>query len=103
MRETIQRLIEAEDAAKRRAQSARQEADQMLSAARKLAAEAVAHARSQAVHDRAQLVDQACAAANLERERLLSDTASRLERDVRIDPATADRAVEAIVRRVCGL
>jgi len=103
MRETIQRLIEAEEEAKRRVHAARLEADQMLSSARKHAAEAIAQARTESAHARSQFVERACTEARLERERLLADTASRLERDVRLDPGVAQRAVEAIVRRVCGL
>ena len=74
----------------------------MLSAARKRAADTIAQARAEAVQDKARIVERACSEATLQRERTLSDTASRLERKVGIDPATADRSIEAIVRRVCG-
>jgi vacuolar-type H+-ATPase subunit H len=102
MREVIQGLIEAEAEARHIVESARQEADALLSDAEKRAREVAAQARQAARAEAARTIDTAVEAAQQEKRKQLEKAAAEIDHEARIDDATLERLAQAVVRCVCS-
>jgi vacuolar-type H+-ATPase subunit H len=101
MRDVIQKIIATEGEAKLIVESARAEADRILSDAQKKGHEIVELSRQEAINEAGQIVDAAVEAAEQEKQSCLKNTAVEIESHIRLEPATKQRAVEGIVRCVC--
>ena len=103
MREVIEKIIATENEAKAIVDAAAAEADRLLAAAKERAGEVVEQARLEARREGARIVAEAARAAEEEKRLLLREAASRIESGIGIDGPTRERAVQAVVRCVCGL
>ena len=103
MREVIEKIIVTENEAKAIVEAAGAEAERVLSDARKRASEIVERARLEARTEAARIVREAVEAAEEEKKVFLSQAASRIESGIDVDEAARERAVQAVVRCVCGM
>jgi vacuolar-type H+-ATPase subunit H len=102
MQEVMQKVMAAEAEAKRRLDQANAEANRILAEARRQAAELHARARAEAAAGAAQLIDSAARAAAEEERLLVARAANAIHNQVRLDPATRQAAVDALVQVVAG-
>lgn len=102
MREVILGLIEAEGEARGLVQSARAEADVLVSEAEKGARSLAARARQAACAEAAQTIETAVKAARLEKAKRLEAAVLGIQNQVRLDEATCGRLAEAVAHCVCG-
>jgi vacuolar-type H+-ATPase subunit H len=102
MRETIHRVLAAEDEARRLVEVARGEGEAHLADCRRRAEELAADARREARLAGAALLEAVAEAARREREERLRVASAEIAAAVRLDEVVARRAVDAIVRCVCG-
>ena len=101
MRDVIQKIIATESEAKLTVEAARAEADRILSDAQKKGHDVVERARQEALSEAGKIVEAAVEAAELEKQRRLTDAAAEIENQVQLEPARRKLAVEGVVRCVC--
>jgi vacuolar-type H+-ATPase subunit H len=102
MREVIQKVIQAEGEAKRLRQEAQAEADRIMTEAQKQAHDLVVRCRQEVRVEAERIMAAAIQEAEREKKESLDRAAAEIEAQVRLDEATKQRAVEAVVRFVCG-
>lgn len=102
MRETIQRVMAAEDQARRLVESAREEVEAYLVDCRRRARELAQHTEREARQAGAEILEAAAEEARREREDRIRKASAEIEATIRLDEAVAREAAEAIVRCVCG-
>lgn len=101
MRETIQRVMAAEDEATRLVEAAREEGVAILAEGRKRAQELTDRIRQEARLAGEAILRTATEEAHRDREERLRRASAELETSVRLEEATARQAIDAIVRCVC--
>ena len=102
MRETIQRVMAAEDRAKRLVDAARMEGTALLADCRRRAQELAESSEREARLAGAELLESATREAHREKEDRLRKASAEIEATIRLDEAVACKAVDAIVQCVCG-
>jgi len=102
MREVIHRVLEAEDQARRLLEAASAEAEGILSEADRRVQELVARVQREAQVEAAQILDSATQEADREKRELLSRAEAEIKAQVQLEETAKERAVEAVVRCVCG-
>jgi vacuolar-type H+-ATPase subunit H len=102
MREVIQKVIATETGAKQLVQAAQTEADQLLNSARMRARDLADQAHGEAKLETEKIIAAAEDEAAREKADRLADAAAEINTNIRLDAATAQPAVEAAVRCVCG-
>jgi len=102
MREVIQKAIEAENEGKGRVAAAKAEAEAILSKAAKQSQELLERGQQEARTGAEQMVEAVVLQAEREKGELLARAAGEIEAQVRLDEATRQRAVDSVVRCVCG-
>ncbi len=102
MRETIHRVMAAEDEANRLIEAARVEADALRAESRRRAQELVENGQREARLAAAALIDAAVREAEAEREDRIRTARAELEASIRLDETVARKAVDAIVAYVSG-
>lgn len=102
MREVIQTVLEAEAEARRMVEAGRGEGACIVSEAQRQAEELLAQAGRQARMEAEGIVAAAVQVAEREKRDRLARAARDIEAEVRLDETTRVRAVEAVVRCVCG-
>ncbi len=101
MRDVIQKIVATEGEAKLIVERARGEAERISSEAQRKGQDMLDRARQEAVAEARKIVDAAIEAANREKQELLARAAVEIEREIQLDPAMSERAVEEVVRCVC--
>ncbi len=102
MRETIHRVLAAEDEAKRLVETTREEGEDHLAECRRQAEALAADADREVRLASAALLEAAADEARREREELIRQASAEIAATLRLDEALARRAVDAIVECVCG-
>ena len=102
MRDVIQKLIETEAEAKQIVEAARAEAGRILSDAQKRGRDLMALTRQETRVEADRILVAAVREAESEKQELLARAAAEMETQVRLNEATKQRAVEEVVRCVCG-
>jgi vacuolar-type H+-ATPase subunit H len=102
MRDVIQKVIATETEAKQRVQSARVEAERMVTGAWKRAQELVVSAQLAARLEAEKLLATALQTAEAEKKERLAHAATEIETRVSVDEATVRQAAKAATRCVCG-
>lgn len=103
MRDVIQKIIEAENQAKLLVETAKAEADRILSDAQKKGQDMVERAREEALDEAERIVEAATEGAEKEKQERLAQIAADIERDVQLEQGRKEWAIEGVVRCVCGL
>jgi vacuolar-type H+-ATPase subunit H len=103
MRDVIQKIIATENEAKAIVETARAEADRILSDARKKGQDIVERSRREARVEADRIVEAAVEKAERERENRLAHAAAGIESQIQLDQNSSQWAVEGVVRCVCGL
>jgi vacuolar-type H+-ATPase subunit H len=101
MHDVIEKIIAAESEAKLIVEAARTEADQILSEAQKKGRDVVEKTRQEVLIEAERIVEAAMEAAEREKQQRLVNTAIEIERQIQLEPADKESAVEGIVRCVC--
>ena len=102
MRDVIQKLIETEAEAKHMVEAAKAEAELILSDAQKKGQDLVALTHQETRIEAEKILETATQEAGREKQERLSRAAAEIETQVRLDEAPKQRAVEGVVRCVCG-
>lgn len=102
MRDVIQKIIVTETEARQRVQAARAEAERILSEARAHAQEIVEAARQSARLEADEVLTEALRNAETEKKRRLARVAAEIEAQIHIDDATARQMTDAVARCVRG-
>jgi vacuolar-type H+-ATPase subunit H len=102
MRETIHRVLAAEDEAKRLVETAREEGEAHLADCRRQAESLAADAGREVRLASAALLEAAAVEARREREELIRQASVEIAGTLRLDEVLARQAVDAIVQCVCG-
>jgi vacuolar-type H+-ATPase subunit H len=102
MRETIHRVMAAEDEAKRLVEAARKEAEALLADCRGQARALAENAERETRRASAELLAAATEESRRERDDRIHEASARIAATIRLDEAVARQAVDAIVRCVCG-
>ncbi len=102
IRETIQRVIAAEDEAKRLVEAARSEGEALLVDYRRRAKELAANTEQELRLAGAEILETAAEEARCEREDRIRKASAEIEAVTRLDEAVAREAVDAIIGCVCG-
>jgi len=102
MRNVIQKVLETEAEAKHIVEAANAEADDILSKARKQTQELLAQANREARAEADRMVEAAVKEAEREKQERLARAAAEIKTQIRLDEAVTRRAVEGVVRCVCG-
>ncbi len=103
MRDVIQMIMATENEAKTMVESARAEAERIMSEARKKGQDLIERARQEARLEGQQIVRAALEVAELEKEKNLALIRAQIARDIQLDDDSRRSAVEGIVRCVCEL
>ena len=103
MRDVVQKVIATESEARGIVETARAEADRILSEARKKGQDTVEQARQAAFAEAGRIVETAVAEAEREKQGLLVQAAAEIERDIRLNEADSEWAIEGVIGCVCGL
>lgn len=103
MRDVIQKIIAAESEAKLIVDKAKAEADHILSDAQKKGQDMIDRAREEALFEAERIIEAAIEGAEREKQDRLARIAAEIERDVQLGEDRKERAVEGVVRCVCGL
>lgn len=101
MRDVIQKIISVENEANVTIQDARAEAERITSDARKKSNDLIENARQEALTEAIKIVDASIQGAEKEKQQQLASAAIEIEKQVRLDPAIREWAVEGVVRCVC--
>lgn len=102
MRDVIQKIVATETEARQRVQTAKAEAERILTGARKRAQALVAEARQAARRDAEQMLATALQSAETARRERLARATAELEAQVKVDETAARQAADAVIRCVCG-
>lgn len=102
MRDVIQQVIAVEAEAKCLVEAGRLERDRILSEAQQRGEELVSRTRREARADAGKMIETAVHEAEREKQECLARVAAEIEAQIRLDETTRQRAMEAIVRCVCG-
>ena len=102
MRDVIQKLIETEAEAKHIVETARAEAERILSDAQKQGRDLMALTRQETRVEADRILAAAIREAEREKQECLARAAAEIETQARLNEATKQRAVEEVVRCVCG-
>ncbi len=102
MRDVIQKIIATENEAKAVVETARAEADRILSDARKKGQDIVERARQEASGEAESIVEASVEAAEREKEHRIAHAAAEIESQIQLDQNSRQWAVEGVVRCVCG-
>jgi vacuolar-type H+-ATPase subunit H len=102
MRDVIQKIIAAENEAKLIVETAKAEADRILSDAQKKGQDMVDRAREEAFAEAERIVEAAIEGAEREKRDRLTQIAAEIERDVQLDQERRESVVEGVIRCVCG-
>jgi len=102
MRETIQRVMAAEDEARRLVEDARIEGEAHLDDCRRRAQELAERAQREGRREGEEILRAASEEALRQRERLIHSASAEIETMIRLDEPVACQSVNAIVRCVCG-
>ena len=100
MRDVIQKIIATESEAKLTVETARVEADRVLSDAQKHGHEVVEQARQEVLIEGERIVEAAIETAEREKQRRLADAAVEIEKQIQLEPAIKKWAVEGVVQCV---
>jgi vacuolar-type H+-ATPase subunit H len=102
MRETIQRVMAAEDGARRLVDAARIEGTAHLVDCRRRAQELAENIEREARLAGAEFLEGATKEAHREKEDRLRKASAEIDATIRLDEAVARKAVDAIIQCVCG-
>jgi vacuolar-type H+-ATPase subunit H len=100
MRDVIQKVLEAEDEAKRMLEQARQEAAQIEAQARKEAQAIQARMERESRAEAGRILEEATRAAEREKQERLTDATREINDQVRLSKALKQRAVQEVIRCV---
>jgi vacuolar-type H+-ATPase subunit H len=103
MHDVIQRIIATENEAKTKVETARVEADRILSDARKKGQDILERARQEARFEAEAIVQTAVEAAEQEKKTRLTHAVAEIEKQIHLDQNSRQWAVEGVVRCVSGL
>ncbi|MCX5813371.1 MAG: hypothetical protein NT178_12630 [Proteobacteria bacterium] len=101
MRDVIQKIIATEGEARVIVESARTEADRILSDAQKKGHDVVEQAHQETLIEADRIVEAAVEAAEREKQHRLTDAAAEIESQIQLEPANSRLAVEGVIRCVC--
>lgn len=102
MRDIIQKIIATESEARLVVESAKAEADRILSEAQKKGHDIVEQARIKALVESDAIMEKAARESEKEKQLLLAETITEIERQIRLEPTTLQWAVEGVIRCICG-
>jgi vacuolar-type H+-ATPase subunit H len=102
MHDVIQQVIASEAEAREIVATARAEAERIVLHAKREAEELTARIRSETRADADLLLAAATRDAEREKQERLAHESSKIEIQVRLDPALRQRAVTEVIRCVCG-
>ena len=102
MRDIIQKIIATESEARLVVESAKAEADRILSEAQKKGHDIVEQARIEALVESDAIMEKAARESEKEKQLLLTETITEIERQIRLEPTTLQWAVEGVIRCICG-
>jgi vacuolar-type H+-ATPase subunit H len=100
VRDIIQKIIATESEARLAVETAKTEADRILSDAQKKGHDVVERARQEALIEAERIVETSVDAAEREKQYRLADAAAEIESQIQLEPATRQWIVEGIVRCV---
>lgn len=103
MRDVIQRVIATEAEAKEIVAAARVEAQRIVSGARHQAEAVLDGAREEARQEAEQLLTAALRQAGQEKQERMARVRCEIEQEIRLDPEPRRRLVTEVIRVVCGL
>ena len=103
MRDVMEKIISTEGEARLIVEAATAEGERILSEARERGREIIATARQEAVMEAEGILEAAQAEAEKEKERRLAQASIDIERTIQLEPKVRDKAIEGVVRCVCGL
>jgi vacuolar-type H+-ATPase subunit H len=103
MRDVIQKIIATENEAKLIVETAKAEADRILSDAQRKGQDMVDRAREEAFAEAERIVEAAIEGAEREKRDRLTQIAAEIERDIQLDQERRESVVEGVIRCVCGL
>jgi vacuolar-type H+-ATPase subunit H len=103
MREIIQQLLEAEEAAARTVATARSEAERILADARREAATLLQRSEIDVEGEAKQLLETAILSAEKNRQNVISEAENRFPSEIHIHKEVEQSAVDAVVGLVIGL
>jgi vacuolar-type H+-ATPase subunit H len=103
MHEVIQQIIATESEAKAIVETARVEADRILSETRKKGQDIVEQVYRQTRVEAATIVEAAVETAEWEKKKRLTHAAAEIEKQIQLNQDSRQRAVEGVVRCVCGV
>lgn len=101
MRDVIQKIVATESEAKLIVETARVEADRILSEAQKKGRDIVDQARQEAHAKSVKITESATALAEQEKQRRLAEATVEIENQINLDQAIKKSAVEEVIRQVC--
>jgi vacuolar-type H+-ATPase subunit H len=101
MRDIIQKIIATESEARLIVESAKAEADRILSDAQKRGNDLVEQARAKALMESHAIVETAVKEIEREKQLRLAEAVAEIERQIRLEPTTMQWAIEGVVRCVC--
>jgi vacuolar-type H+-ATPase subunit H len=102
MRDIIQKIIATESEARLVVESAKAEADRILSEAQKKGHDIVEQARIEALVESDAIMEKAARESEKEKQLRLAETITEIERQIRLEPTTLQWAVEGVIRCICG-
>lgn len=102
MRDVIQKVIAAEAEARRIVEAARVEADRISAGAQKQGEELVVRTRQEARAEADRVVEAALKTAAQEKRERLARVVAEIDTQVQLDETARQRAVAAAIRCVCG-
>lgn len=101
MQDVIQRIIAADSEARRIVESAKDEADRILSDAQKKGRDIVEQARARALLESEAIMTAAAKKAEQEKQLRLAEAVIEIEKQIRLEPRTKKWAIEGVIRCVC--
>lgn len=101
MRETIQRVMAAEDEAMRLVEAAREEGEAFLVDCRRRARDVSERTQREARLEGEELLEASAEGACREREERIRRASAEIEASICLDEAVARQAIDAIIRCVC--
>ena len=102
MRDVIQKMLEAEAEAKRIVAGAEAEAERIRADARRQAHQLTDQARAETRTDTDRIAEEAAGRSDSQRRAAIADAAKTIDDGLHLDEPLRTRAVETVVRRVCG-
>lgn len=101
MQDVIQRIIATESEARLIVESAKSEADRILSDAQKKGRDIVEQARARALLESEAIVKAAVRESEKEKQRRIADAVIEIEKQIQLEPRTKQWAIEGVIRCVC--